>query len=669
MGLVCVMAALVAFSAWAAPPYVNYQGQLLDIDSGEPINNPGLSMEFRIYDASSGGTYLWGEQHTSVAVTDGIYNVELGSGATSTGVFDPDLFAGDNRWLEVWVDGEQFSPRQRCSSVAFAFSTADADTLDGMDSTEFAESTHSHDGLDITGTVPNADKVDGQDASAFAPSTHGHAFGDLSGTATDAQVPDDITINYAAGAGEAANADMVDGEHASAFADAVHTHLGTDITSKVSDADKLDGIDSSGFASSSHHHDSRYVNVTGDSMSGANTSSTTGLLRVANTTTSSNGNGIYATSGSYYGNAIYGESSGASGNGVWGRCDGKYGIGVEGTSTGANSFGVYGNSSGSDSYGVRGNTSGKAGVYGSNSNSAGFGVQGYVSNTGGIGVVGLQTSSYSPSDVTVWKPGGLFGGRNGVIGFTKESSGYGVYGQARGNSTRAVYGSASGDNVYGLYGQASAGTGEDYPRGIYGTASGDNAYGIYASAYGTSSHGGYFYGSGTNAIGIYAYGSTWAADFNGDVRIRDGGTTVLTLGKGLDYAEGFDVTEYLKEEVKPGAVLVIDPVNPGKLVLSTEAYDTKVAGIVAGANGLGSGVKLGAGQFDYDVALAGRVYCNVDATDGEIKPGDMLTTSNIPGYAMKSTDHTRAHGAILGKAMQSLEKGQKGQILVLVTLQ
>ena len=29
MGLVFLMAVLIAFSAWAAPPYVSYQGQLL----------------------------------------------------------------------------------------------------------------------------------------------------------------------------------------------------------------------------------------------------------------------------------------------------------------------------------------------------------------------------------------------------------------------------------------------------------------------------------------------------------------------------------------------------------------------------------------------------------------------------------------------------------------
>jgi hypothetical protein len=145
------------------------------------------------------------------------------------------------------------------------------------------------------------------------------------------------------------------------------------------------------------------------------------------------------------------------------------------------------------------------------------------------------------------------------------------------------------------------------------------------------------------------------------------GANVLELGEGLDYAEGFDVTK--TEEIGPGTVLVIDPDNAGKLTMSTVAYDTKVAGIVAGAKSLSSGVRLGTGQFDQNVALAGRVHCNVDATETAVRPGDLLTTSATPGYAMKASDPSRAYGTILGKAMESLEQGKKGQILVLVTLQ
>ncbi len=195
----------------------------------------------------------------------------------------------------------------------------------------------------------------------------------------------------------------------------------------------------------------------------------------------------------------------------------------------------------------------------------------------------------------------------------------------------------------------------------YSNATAENYAAVYAYNYSTGS-------------GIYAASSAgYAGCFKGDVKvdgnleIYDGINLVLELGAGLDYAEGFDVSESTR--IDAGSVLIIDADNPGKLALSNKPYDTKVAGIVAGANGIGSGVRLGAGQFDYDVALAGRVYCKVDATEAGVEPGDLLTTCATPGYAMKAADYARAQGAILGKAMESLEKGQKGQILVLVTLQ
>ena len=71
---------------------------------------------------------------------------------------------------------------------------------------------------------------------------------------------------------------------------------------------------------------------------------------------------------------------------------------------------------------------------------------------------------------------------------------------------------------------------------------------------------------------------------------------------------------------------------------------------------------------DHPVALTGRVYVRCDASKNAIEPGDFLTTSELPGYAMKVTDHAKAQGAIIGKAMTSLVKGQ-GLVLVLVSLQ
>ena len=158
------------------------------------------------------------------------------------------------------------------------------------------------------------------------------------------------------------------------------------------------------------------------------------------------------------------------------------------------------------------------------------------------------------------------------------------------------------------------------------------------------------------------------ADFNGDGRII---TQELQITGGSDLSEQFDI-DGVKGAVKPGMLVSIDPKRPGKLLISNEAYDNKVAGIISGAGGIKPGMMMGqkdsAADGVYPVALSGRVYCWADASTGAIRPGDLLTTSSIPGHAMKVSDHTRALGAIIGKAMTSLEKG-KGLVLVLVSLQ
>jgi hypothetical protein len=118
-------------------------------------------------------------------------------------------------------------------------------------------------------------------------------------------------------------------------------------------------------------------------------------------------------------------------------------------------------------------------------------------------------------------------------------------------------------------------------------------------------------------------------------------------------------------------VVVIDEQDPGRLKLSSKPYDTRVAGIVSGANGVQPGIALhqeGKLEGGQNVALSGRVYVLADASNGPIKPGDLLTTSARQGYAMKVSDHVQAQGAVLGKAMSGLKEGY-GTVLVLVTLQ
>ncbi len=144
----------------------------------------------------------------------------------------------------------------------------------------------------------------------------------------------------------------------------------------------------------------------------------------------------------------------------------------------------------------------------------------------------------------------------------------------------------------------------------------------------------------------------------------------ITIKGGSDLAEPFKITSGA-DAVPQGAVVVIDEQNPGHLKLSNQSYDTHVAGVVSGANGINPGIQMeqqGLLDGGQNVALTGRVYVQADTSNGAIKPGDLLTTSSNHGRAMKVTDHARAAGAILGKAMTGLSQG-KGMVLVLVTLQ
>ena len=117
--------------------------------------------------------------------------------------------------------------------------------------------------------------------------------------------------------------------------------------------------------------------------------------------------------------------------------------------------------------------------------------------------------------------------------------------------------------------------------------------------------------------------------------------------------------------------MVIDGKNPGQLKVSDQPYDRRVAGVISGANGINPGIQMRQeGRLDggNNVALSGRVYVQADTSNGAIQPGALLTTSTTPGRAMKVSDHLRAQGAILGKAMTGLSEGN-GMVLLLVTLQ
>ena len=197
------------------------------------------------------------------------------------------------------------------------------------------------------------------------------------------------------------------------------------------------------------------------------------------------------------------------------------------------------------------------------------------------------------------------------------------------------------------------------------TATSGSNTGVYGASFSPTGFAGYFVGRGyfSGNVGI---GTSPATDarlvVNGTARV-----SVLEI-TGADIAEKFPTTETLE----PGTVVEIDPDNPGHLRKARGAYNKRVAGVVAGANGLSKGIILGnleGSENHTPIAISGRVWVYADATQEAIEPGDLLTTSDTPGYAMKASDPSRAHGTVIGKAMTRLEKGKTGMVLVLVNLQ
>ena len=603
---------------------ISYQGRL--VENGTPVTG-NRDLLFRLYSDSSCTAQVGSDVvRNGVPVTDGLFSVELDVAHWS--------FNGQGLWLEVHV-GATVMGCQEILPVPYALSLRPGARIDDIASILYLNryrtgpapffDTHKY-GLHAVADG-NYDFAYGVSGVAHSSSLGGKAYG-LYGSATATGTSGTAYGVY----GITSNDDLLSaGVYGDGAAQGVR---GTGGVYGVY------GETSSGVAG-----------VRGD-----NDGSGTGVWGVAG-----------ATSGTTYGVRGTSFSSSDDSAGVFGQSQATsgetYGVRGESASSTAGSAGVFGKATAASGqvYGVQGRTAStsddSAGVYGYGSRQ---GVRGSSHTLTGIGVKGENTSTNSASDgigvlgTSVWGYGVWGQGGNGVgvkataLGFAavearNYSAGHGVYAESDGSGAggTAVWAQANDPGGIAFWGESDS---DDATLVLRNDGTGDLIRGF--------SHG------------------DWEFRFRVE---NDGRTTVpvLEINGGVDLAERFDVAA-ASGEVTPGLAVCIDVDHPGRLVVCTKAYDRTVAGVVSGAGGIEPGMVLGQegspADGDYPVALTGRVYVWADASAGPIGPGDLLTTSAIPGHVVAVRDYGRAQGAIIGKAMSSLDEGL-GLILVLVSLQ
>ena len=185
--------------------------------------------------------------------------------------------------------------------------------------------------------------------------------------------------------------------------------------------------------------------------------------------------------------------------------------------------------------------------------------------------------------------------------------------------------------------------------------------------------------SGNVGIGTPSPGA--ALEVNGNVKLTSGSGASITFSDGTvqssaytgvtcggDFAESVDVSGD-RNKYEPGDLLVIDPDKPGNFLKSAEPYATSVTGIYSTKPGtVGRRQTTPKSLDEVPMAMVGIVPTKVSAENGPIHPGDLLVSSSTLGYAMKGTDRSRMLGAVIGKALGSLDAG-KGVVEAVVTLQ
>jgi hypothetical protein len=621
----------------SVPDWINYQGYLVDSSDSSAVTGT-VEITFRLFAAPlPGGDELWSEVHSFVEVDNGLFSALLGYVTP----FPAGLFDGSPLWLQVEVGGDVFLPRKPLVSVPYSYRTNSAEMLLDYTLTDLDDRWVNEEDLN------HLNAWDGDPANAVYVNSSGWVgIGTtLPEYTLDVNGQVYATAYYGDGSGLSGIGGTPDDDW---------TISGDDMYSNVS-----------GYVGIGATNPQTWLHIAGDDP----------LYRGQLTIADMDGDDALVT---FYSNTNRKSFIGYSDNlAYWGTWDGSNlvitggNVGI-GTTAPSSETRLHARTHAVDNFGVlvdagdytSGTPGSEIGLHTATSKYSSLAKNAYYASgnwqrfdaTSGSFLQEIQPNgdvlfkSVEAGDGPIsWMPR-LTLKTDGKVGIGTSSPTRHL--EVEGDGPRILVDATSGNPELNL--QCSGQT----PWAMYQHSS-DGDLRIYQSGDKLTIE------NGTGNVGI--------GTASPDQKLHVIGTAkcdVLEITGGSDIAEPFDIAG--SETMQPGMVVSIDPEHPAMLRISQKAYDRCVAGVISGAGGVNPGMIMGQKGSKADgatpIALTGRVYCWIDAAYGPIQPGDLLTTSDTPGYAMKVTDHARAHGAVIGKAMGSLEEG-RGLVLVLVALQ
>jgi hypothetical protein len=199
-----------AHAVQTIPYTVNFQGRLTD-QNGNALANGSYNVKFRLWTAASGGTNVWEEDHLAgstdnrVTVTNGLFNVQLGSVVA----LSPSLFSSATYPLSLEVElptpatascattgcasftEGAMTPRQALAAVPYAFNAQTVDGIDGSSLAVLSPGSQQVGSLNVSGSITSGSALTATSANLTA--TNALTLG--STTSAGAALFQDGTVN------------------------------------------------------------------------------------------------------------------------------------------------------------------------------------------------------------------------------------------------------------------------------------------------------------------------------------------------------------------------------------------------------------------------------------------------------------------------------------------